>query len=461
MNPIIIIEAIAFALVGAVVAAPFLWLNLRFASRLSLIDWPKARGISQQEVPIIGYALVTLTLGLLIGSAFFEFISPWVVVTSAIIALVGHLDDRHPLPPIEKLVLQFLCVIIVVFCDPNIQTAIGDKYGIWGDLIAIFFIVGLVNAINFIDGIDGLAGTVLVVGSLGCVLLSQGNPGSYPYFVISSLILGMMVPFLYLNVSKKRGFLGNVGSYFFGYLLAVMHLSVPLNSIDPIAAFSISALCFLIPIADSVTVVTTRLLSVRSPFQGDKGHLHHRLVQSSLPLRYVLLNFSLIGLAGVVIAYFFNTKTAMHHSRLPLVICFAYIGIISLLIGMIEKASKKRLQGYFMRFDEGSPVYFLKYRLRAKNGESLSNVVLKRLEAKISTEIRVNDVCFAKAPDELFVILSALEEPIAGVSQRIKPILDQEDLEATLLTDRGEYLKLSYQNQTTLSGPSSRPVLSN
>src|SRR5690606_37567824 len=97
----------------------------------------------------------------------FDYFSPWFLLTATVIALKVHLDDRKPMKARDKLFWQLLCSTTVVFFDTNIGGNIGVPFGLTGNLLAIFFIVGLMNAINFIDGIDGLAGLVIMIGLLG------------------------------------------------------------------------------------------------------------------------------------------------------------------------------------------------------------------------------------------------------------------------------------------------------
>lgn len=431
-------------ILAAAVAFPLLVFNIRLAPRLGLVDWPKARGMTQDQIPIIGYGMVLFTLAVMAVACAFYGLSPWLLLTASVMAFMGHLDDRKPLPAVEKLFWQALCVLVIVFFDPFVHAAMVEKYGTWGVALSVCFIVALVNAINFIDGIDGLAGCVLLLGYVGAIMFGFDIPSFSQYLMVSAAVLGVLVPFLFFNIVKRRGFLGNVGSYFFGYVCAVIHLSIPMETFDGLARVSLNCLCFLVPIADAVTVVTTRLLSIRSPFQGDRGHLHHRLVQTSIPLRFVLLNFFLIGLGGVGIAAIIDTRPAYVHSRIAVVICFTYVAVISLLIGMIEKASKRRIQNYFMRLDSNEPVHFLRYKLHARNDKPISKVLLRRLEARISAEIRVTDVCFARHPDEIYIVLYALSEPIRNIMGRLEPVFHKEGLEGTIVLDHGEYLKMSY-----------------
>lgn len=441
-----IVETLAYIAIGAGMAYPLLLLNIKVAPALGMIDWPKARGVTEDQIPIVGHSLVLLSVVGLFVFTQLNYVSNWVLVTSVIMAVMGYIDDRRPLSALDKLFFQVVCATAVVFLDPQIQNAITDKYGSLGTGLAILFIVALVNAVNFIDGIDGLAGLVIFMGALGFIGFSHSSPKNFPFYLYSSLLMGMLIPFLYFNVAKRKGFMGNVGSYFFSYLLAVMHLSIPLQAGHAIPRVSLSALCFLIPMADSIMVVMTRLLTLRSPFQADKGHLHHRLIQTSIPLRYVLMNFALIELAGVAIAKLLNRNHLSGESfLLPSYVCFSYVGISAILILMVEKASKRRVQHYFQRLDSGQPIYFMKYQIKKTNGTPISRHTLRRLEARISAEIRVTDMCFAENPDTIFVTVATMSEPLRGISARLESVFEKEGVTTTLVVDQGEFLKVSRQ----------------
>lgn len=437
-------EIAVYIVCGAVCATPLLLLNIKVAPRLGMIDWPKARGLAEEQIPIVGFSMVLMSVLVFAFLSKIYKISPWFITTSLVMAVMGHFDDRRPLSALDKIFFQIVCVGAVVFLDPQINEAMTQRYGSWGTFWGAFFIVGLVNAINFIDGIDGLAGIVIIVGAAGFLGFSLGTDEYYPYFVYCSLLIGMMIPFLYLNVLKRKGFLGNVGSYFFSYVLAMIHLSIPLSSANSLSRVSISGLCFLIPIADSIMVVTSRLASFRSPFKADKGHLHHRLLQTSIALRYILLSFALISGAGLTIAYLISHNLGVRNSVLPIFLCLTHIGISAILILMVEKASKRRMQSYFQRLDSGEPIYFLKYELRSLTGKPLSSATLRRLEARVSAEIRVTDLCFAEKPNLLFVTLRTLGEPLKGISARLDTIFQTEKVQTRLVIDQGEFVKVSY-----------------
>ena len=439
-----ILQVLAYSALGSLVAFPLLWLNVTWAPRLGLIDWPKARGVAEEQIPIIGHSIVLLTFFCMIwlfGNADGE----WLIVTSGIIGMMGFLDDRRPLSAVEKLMLQVICVSVLVTMDPRIQENYVEEYGIWGGIWAGIFIIGLTNAVNFIDGIDGLAGMVISFGCLGLILV---NPlGFGPFALFGALVLGMIAPFLYLNVMKRKGFMGNVGSYFFAYVLATFHLYLPIGAHDPLSRVCMSALCFLIPMADSIMVVISRMSSLRSPFSADKGHLHHRLIQTSIPLRYVLLNFGIIESFALAISFVVATTATGRNTVLPIVLCVSHVSITSILILLVEKASRRRIQNYFQRLDSGEPIYFMKYKLSRRDGSPISSWNMARIEATVCAEVRVTDLCFSQG-DELYITVRSGPHPFQGMTARLERIFDAEQVRTDLIVEQGELVKVSRRKTT-------------
>lgn len=436
-------DMLFFFAAGAASVVPFLYLNIRWARRLGFIDWPKARGLADEQVPIVGHSLILVSVIVALVLTIYYSLSAWFLSTAVIMGVMGYLDDRRPLPALDKIFLQVFCATAVVFLDPQLREAMTDRYGAYGIGLTIFFIVGLINAINFIDGIDGLAGIVIFSGALGFLLIASESSEQYPYFVYAAILMGMMVPFLYVNVFRRRGFLGNVGSYFFSYVLALMHVSVPLPSSGPMPRLAISGLCFVVPIADAIMVICIRLLTGRSPFHADKGHLHHRLVQANLSLRYILLSLGVIELASVMVAWLLSHHSGLLGTLLPVVVGLSQIVIVAMMILFVEHSSRRRLQGYFQRLDAGAPVFFVKYQLAHADGSPIQAMTLRRVEARVAAEIRVADLCYREAPDKLFVALCSMPEPLKGISGRIDSILQNESLSARVVIEQGEIVKVA------------------
>lgn len=428
---------------GIALAIPLLLLNVKVAGKLGLIDWPKARGVSDEQIPIVGSSLVLISLAVLFALTKYYELKPWLLLTGVFMAGMGFLDDRKPIPAVDKMFFQVCSAAIVVFLDPSIKNAMIVQYGYLGAVVAFFAIVYLVNAINFIDGIDGLAGLVLIMGAGGLIAFSGGKAANYPYTVYAAVLIGTLIPFLFVNIKWRRGFLGNVGSYFFSHVLAVMHFSIPLEAPNVSSRFALTALCFLIPVADSTMVICSRLFTFRSPFQPDKGHLHHRLVQTSIPLKWILLNFGLIETSGLTMAFLITRSTAVGDSYLSAASALSLVGITAVLILLSEKASKRRVQHYLERLDNNLPIYYFKYDVRNEDGSAMTTSKLLRLEARVAAEIRVTDVCFARKPSELYVCLSTVAEPLKGISARIDHVFQREKVQASLVIDHGQIVRVS------------------
>ena len=251
-------------------------------------------------------------------------------------------------------------------------------------------------------------------------------------------------------VRYRKGFLGNAGSYFFSYVLVSTHLTLPIQSPNIFSRLALTSLCFLIPLADSVVVVATRILTMRSPFQPDKGHLHHRFVQTSIALRWILLSLGLIELAALGLAIFIMQSPGLFSAALSVYLCVCQVSVAAILILLIEKTSRRRLRGYLEDLDQGNSIYYLKYRLKP-GAVHVSKNLLRKLEAKIGAEIRVSDVCFAIQPDCLLITLRSPTEPLRRVQERIEFIFKQESLEQHEMVDKGEFLKLSSSSSQKLA----------
>src|SRR5438309_630568 len=91
------IETLGYILLGSAVATPLLLLNVRLAPILGLIDWPKARGVTEEQIPIVGHSLVLISIAVLFACVNLYNLSPWMLTTSIVMAVMGHFDDRRPL----------------------------------------------------------------------------------------------------------------------------------------------------------------------------------------------------------------------------------------------------------------------------------------------------------------------------------------------------------------------------
>jgi UDP-GlcNAc:undecaprenyl-phosphate GlcNAc-1-phosphate transferase len=212
------------------------------------------------------------------------------------------------------------------------------------NVLSVLWIVALINCFNMLDNMDGLAAGVAAIAALflAAVMFLAGRPDTAQpqWFVGGFLVLlaSTLVGFLVHNWPPARLFMGDAGSYFVGFLMAMMSLAATFAG-DSLPAHSILApVCILaIPLYDMTTVILIRVRSGRSPFIGDKSHFSHRLVELGLsPLQAVLtiwLATATCGLGALV----------LHQVRLSGAVMVLLIVLCMLvLIRILEAAGGRR-----------------------------------------------------------------------------------------------------------------------
>jgi len=240
-----------------------------------------------------------------------------------IIFIIGLKDDLIGVAPSTKLIAQILSGVFLVF-HPSFEL-LNFKGFLWvfeinyfiGLLIVIFINVLIINALNLIDGIDGLAGviSIIVFSSFTILFLLIER-----YFLCSICIvlIGSLIAFLRFNVSnEKKIFMGDTGSMLIGFIISILTLRIialpneklvelnfPLQNI-PFLIFSFIS----IPILDLVRVFVIRIFAGKSPFEADRNHFHHLIIdffklshfKTSLFIGFI--NLVIILIFGIAIMY--------------------------------------------------------------------------------------------------------------------------------------------------------------
>ncbi|MEA5573288.1 MraY family glycosyltransferase [Calothrix sp. UHCC 0171] len=206
--------------------------------------------------------------------------------------LIGLADDLLSLSPFVRLVMQVIVAAGAWKAGVSIDFVTIPTMGIvqleWLSLpITVVWLVGMVNAINWIDGLDGLAAGVSGIAAVVMlvVALFMKQPAAA---LIAAALAGAALGFLRYNFNPAQIFMGDGGSYFMGFTLA----SVSIIGLVKIPAFTAVLLPYVIlavPIFDMSAVILLRLRQGKSPFQADKRHLHHRLLNAGLSHRWAVL----------------------------------------------------------------------------------------------------------------------------------------------------------------------------
>ena len=265
----------------------------RLAPQFRLVDAPDARKQHEGLVPLCG-GLAIFSAFMITGIGFDEAIRvPWNVETGLVLlVLIGLADDRWRLSATTRLGAHLVAATILVapaaVAPFNLGAVSSDI--VWllpplaGGLLAVVFTTGMINAFNMIDGMDGLAGASAGAAFFWFALLSV-HVGDAVLAVQALTLLAAVLGFLVFNMrhrwrSRASVFLGDAGSIMLGAMAA--HFAVVLASGSHPLSF-VALLWFLIvPIADTLSLIVRRLAARRSPFSGDRQHMHHLLVDAGM-----------------------------------------------------------------------------------------------------------------------------------------------------------------------------------
>jgi len=219
----------------------------------------------------------------------------FIIASSFILFLTGLYDDLASVNPNSKFIAQIMAAVITIYFADIRLTSLHGLLGIYDLprwLSIAFSIIGCVfitNAVNLIDGIDGLAGSFTVLSTIalgGCLALS-GNIG---VTCIAIGLLGATIGFLRFNISPAKIFMGDTGSLFVGFNIAILAI-ITVNSYDAKslltyvvhdekAILNVALAILFVPVFDSFRVFLNRIRKGHSPFKADRTHLHHLLLDA-------------------------------------------------------------------------------------------------------------------------------------------------------------------------------------
>ncbi len=256
---------------------------MRWAGAMRVLDAPADRKVHAAPMPRVGG--IAMLAGLLVALAL------WLprddprllayLAGAAIIFAFGVWDDRDDLPPVMKFAGQLIGVFIVIaFGHIQLEAiTLVERHPLpqWIGLpLTALFILGVTNAINLADGLDGLAGGTTLLSAAAIFLLAR-SAGDEGVALVALSLGGALLGFLRFNTWPARIFMGDGGSQFLGFTLAV--LAVLLMQREGQAFSTAVPLMFLgLPVVDTMMVMARRIREGRSPFSADRNHLHHKLL---------------------------------------------------------------------------------------------------------------------------------------------------------------------------------------
>lgn len=293
--------AIAFllAFITAFVITPY---TIRLAKKVGAVDIPNDRRVNKKPMPRLG--------GLAVIAGFLVSVIYLVISASIegkinlledglnikllgilggmlVLGIVCYIDDVKDIKPLVKLAGQVAAAVIVASSGVLIDNfTIPFKENsfvlneVFSFILTVGWIVGITNAINLIDGLDGLSSGITLISCLSLVVVFALNESPLIAIILITALAGAIVGFLPYNFNPAKTFIGDVGSNFMGFALAIISIlgvAKTYTAIVLIAPIMILAL----PIFDTIWAIIRRIVkskSIKGVFKADRGHLHHRLM---------------------------------------------------------------------------------------------------------------------------------------------------------------------------------------
>ena len=308
-----IINMIVVPFLFVLVIIPFI---KKVALHVGAMDIPDGRKVHTHPMPRLGG--LGIYMGFLLGYILFGAMSIRVnsiLIGSIIIVITGIFDDIKPIPAKIKFLFQLIAASVVAFYGQILLkdlSAFGFyiEFGVFSYPITILFIVAIINCINLIDGLDGLAAGLssIYFVTIGIVIVTWLHTFDLDA-VLTFIMLGATLGFLCHNFHPAKIFMGDSGSMFLGYIIAVIAL---LGFKNVTMTTLLAPICLLaIPIMDTLFAMLRRIINKKPIDQPDKEHLHHQLLNLHLSHRNTVLVIYLVDIlfAGAMLVYMLYDNT--------------------------------------------------------------------------------------------------------------------------------------------------------
>ncbi|QKY70444.1 glycosyltransferase family 4 protein [Lentibacillus sp. CBA3610] len=281
----------------------------KMAIKLKAVDLPNYRKIHKKVTPRLGG--LAIFAGVFLGGLYLhpqhEHL-PEIILGAIVILITGALDDRYSIRPVIKLTGQLIAASFLISSGLIIERVtlpiIGMvDLGFASVLITVLWIVGITNAINLIDGLDGLATGVTTI-ALSSMFVMAIIDGQVLAAYLCIVLIGANLGFLYHNFYPAKIYMGDTGSNFLGYMIAVVSI-VGLFKNIALFSFIIPVIVLAVPIFDTLFAIVRRAYNKEPIMMPDNKHVHYQLIRAGFSHRKtVLIIYAFSTLFGVMAILF-------------------------------------------------------------------------------------------------------------------------------------------------------------
>lgn len=325
-------------------------------------DLGNSRKIHNPGIPRLGGVaiFISFTITLLLALAAMGQSLPalnYILSSCILLFMIGIKDDLAGMGHRGKLVIELIAAVILVIPGHIRLGNLQNLFGIYeldyfsSVVLSIMIIIFIINAFNLIDGIDGLAaGTGILVNSVFAVLFMYMQ--HYELAIVCLSLVGAVLGFLKFNISPAKVFMGDSGSLLIGLISVVMAFKFLEVSNGPQQDSLLTAqsslgivLAILIgPIFDTLRIFIIRIIKGKSPFLGDRNHIHHRVLQLGFSQLQTTAILILLNIFIILLAFACSGYGNMVIISLILVLLLASNRILTVLITAKKVKSGEALE---------------------------------------------------------------------------------------------------------------------
>lgn len=307
--------AIAFllAFITAFVITPY---TIKLAKKVGAVDSPKdERRINKKVMPRLGglaviagflvsiiYLLTIMGIegSINLGEEQYYLKLVGFFLGALVIIITCFIDDLKGISPLVKLAGQIIAAILVIksgiiiehISIPFLETdELMQLNKVFSTILTLGWIVGITNAINLIDGLDGLSSGISLISCLSLIIIFSLNGSPLIAIIMITALAGALTGFLPFNFNPAKTFIGDTGSNFLGYSLAVISI-LGIAKTYTLIVIVAPLIVLALPVFDTLFAIVRRLIkgkSLKAVVMPDKGHLHHKMLKKGFTQKEAVL----------------------------------------------------------------------------------------------------------------------------------------------------------------------------
>ena len=307
-----------FVVLSTVLSLISMPIIIHFCNKHNIYDYHDARKVHTGNISRLGG--VGIVFAFLVSASLYLIFSKQlsltktlpILIAGLIIFIFGLLDDVLTLSAWLKLIVQLAASALVTVNGYRFTQIFGWVLPTPISFILTFgWILGVINAYNLIDGLDGLCGTLSITAviTLGVLYTLSNNLEAGICFILAGAIFG----FLCFNWPPAKLFMGDDGSQFLGFIIAV----IPLYTSSDIFEYNkllIMLILTAFPVFDTIAAIWRRIRDKKPIMSPDRSHLHHKLLNmgySKTGALYLMCFLQILLCGSVIISYFLGAKKGM------------------------------------------------------------------------------------------------------------------------------------------------------